>query len=56
LKLKHDELLSSFAFHFKLRPYSLVAFGPEPHTLIVVSMEGTYYKAGAYTRPLLSST
>jgi hypothetical protein len=25
---------------------SLVAFGPEPHTLVVVSVEGTYYKVG----------
>jgi len=33
---------------FKLPDFtkSIVAFGPEPNTLIVASVEGTYYKVG----------
>ena len=45
LKLNHDKLLSRLAFNFNLRRYTMAErFG----------MEGL--KAGAYTRPLFSST
>jgi hypothetical protein len=46
LKLKHDVPLSKFAFKFTLRGYILA----QP-AITVGSLQ-----AGAYTRPLLSST
>jgi hypothetical protein len=49
LILKYDEPLSNFAFKFNLRHYNLVRkWGIEAC--------GYYHEAGAYTRPLLSST
>ena len=47
LKLKHDNLLSSFAFKFNLRRY-ITAFLNDPE----VKMFGV----GAYTRPVFGST
>jgi len=59
LKLKCDELLSSFAFNFNLRRYNLVV----AHVVLlragVVPIEGLLLpepRAGAYTRSLFSST
>ena len=48
LKLKHDVLLSTFAFKFNLRRYTLY------QQLLAWMVHGLL--AGAYTRPLLSST
>jgi hypothetical protein len=48
LKLQSDELLSNFAFKFNLRRYSLAL--AERFTRV---FDPT---AGAYTRPLLSSS
>jgi len=48
LKLEFDDLLSSFAFNFNLRRYTMAAC---LDTLLRDGLE-----AGAYTRPLLSST
>ena len=47
LKLKYDEPLSNFAFNFNLRPY---ASGKS------VCYNAPVLEAGAYTRPLFSST
>ena len=48
LKLKCDELLSSFAFKFNLRRYTVDRKR--------VNEFGRAYEAGAYTRSLQSST
>jgi hypothetical protein len=71
LKLKYEELLSNFAFNFNLRRYSkarvkLIAEGgaPVPENLENVGAIGApgpvaiaaAPRAGAYTRPPLSST
>ena len=80
MKLKHDELLSSFAFNYYLRRYrkvsnkssqtrsrqsTLSGYGPDQSTLSgyvsddqsAPSGNGSDQSAaGAYTRPLLSST
>jgi len=47
LKLKHDELLSNFAFNVNLRRYTMVVCG---------NSEKDALEAGAYTRPRSSST
>jgi len=66
LKLTYDELLSSFAFNFNLRRYTMECTGTlikiAPRTprsaRMRVEVRGTsdMVKAGAYTRPLLRST
>jgi hypothetical protein len=60
LKLEFDELLSSFAFSFKLRRYTL-ARAPHGGVLSITSTDtaalfGLYPAARACTRPLLTST
>jgi hypothetical protein len=50
LKLNYDELLSSFAFKFNVRRYKLASFCVVHRGAICAPV------AGAYTRPLLSST
>ena len=49
LKLKYDEPLSNFAFKFNLRHYN--EWDEEKQANKV-----QLYRAGAYTRPLFSST
>jgi hypothetical protein len=77
LKVKHDDLLSRFAFKFNLRRYSmvlkqqfklsdvtilfLVLAVPVTVGMLCIFIVDMYIvsnekKAGAYTRPLLSST
>ena len=59
LKLKHDDLLSRFAFKFNLRRYNMAL-----RTTILAKMTNRLMSlatanglaAGAYTRPLFSST
>jgi len=52
LKVKHDQLLSSFAFNFILRRYIAVQ-----HAAGTLSLDRwASFKAGAYNRPLISST
>ena len=55
LKLKCDEVLSNLAFNFNLRHYILVENGTF-HMAAQHAGYGLNTKAGAYTRPLLSST
>jgi len=63
LKLKYDdEPLSNFAFSFKLRRYTAaramwtaVHLGGRPAQDVMVGSK-LYTEAGAYTRPLFSST
>ena len=58
LILKYDELLSSFAFRFNLRRYAAAA--PPVLCLSLPPADDDsnppVLEAGAYTRPLLSST
>jgi hypothetical protein len=54
LKLKYDEPLSNFAINFNSRHYK-EAEGMQRAVDAMVS-HGLSYQAGAYTRPLLSST
>ena len=57
LKLKCDELLSSFAFKFNLRRY--IEIDADKRTMNVLDIAGAEWearKAGAYTRPTFSST
>ena len=54
LKLTYDGLLSSFAFNFNLRHYLVV--GVVEHQMRKVELKMRYFEAGAYTRPLFSST
>jgi hypothetical protein len=68
LKLKHDELLSNFAFSFNLRRYILAdgtvytnvfvpgQANPLVQTSSVSTDGGKVFKAGAYTRYHESST
>ena len=61
LKLKYDNLLSSFAFKFNLRRYTLHVpadiLADNTFTYTVEMCEsGEYSVAGAYTRSLFSST
>jgi hypothetical protein len=66
LKLQYDETLSNFAFNFNLRHYTTVSFARDQTRLIaeeigVAATAATNwlisgFTAGAYTRPLLSST
>ena len=65
LKLKYDNLLSSFAFNFNLRRYILVVDiacgescpGQERPALFVAAVALVCcLPAGAYTRPLFGST
>jgi hypothetical protein len=53
LKLIRDDMVSSFAFNFDLRPYTKAAVDAQ-----LAASEGRRagLEAGAYTRPLLSST
>ena len=53
LKQKNDELLSSFAFKINLRRYTM---GPETDFVLVSCGGAGMPEAGAYTRPLFSST
>jgi hypothetical protein len=48
LELQYDERLSSFAFNLNLRHYKKGAADTDMHS--------RHYWAGAYTRPLFSST
>jgi len=60
LKLKCDGLLSSFAFNFNLRRYTtdtIIEPTPAQKLLSLPTVDPiTGLAAGAYTRPLLSST
>jgi hypothetical protein len=49
--LKHDELLSRFYFNFNLRRYNVAALRRLVKNHIDINQA-----AGAYTRPLFSST
>ena len=49
LKLQYDEVLSSFAFNFNLRRYNSADYD-------MSDIFFTYTLAGAYTRPVPSST
>jgi len=55
-KLKYDGLLSIFAFNFNLRRYNKAEFAPESIGKVSGAARGLCQWAGAYTRPLLSST
>jgi len=61
-KLKYDELLSKFAFKFNLRRYTSVPVGvalvvpPAPAPAPAAVAAAAAVAAGAYTRPLCSST
>ena len=55
LKLKRDEPLSSFAFKFNLRRYSLVFDQRVFLSLNPFNMYVAQPEAGAYTRPLFCS-
>jgi len=55
LKLKYDEPLSNFAFNFNLRHYYAVS-GSIPAIDKLAEIAKPEFKAGAYTRPLSSST
>jgi hypothetical protein len=52
LKLKFDELLSSFGFQFNLRHYNEVAVDAEQIAWFVKTVEEHPFEAGAYTLPL----
>ena len=52
LQLKYEELLSNFGFKFNLRRYSKMAKETEVESLYFLGE----MQAGAYTRPLFSST
>jgi hypothetical protein len=54
LKLEHDKPLSNFAFKFNLRRYNVVIQGTV--RAAVTDPDGVEREAGAYTRPLFSST
>jgi hypothetical protein len=68
LKLKYDDPLSNFAFKFNLRRYNkdprcvgLLDTSADPPTFSTVAISTTItdsgmFEAGAYTRPLSSST
>ena len=61
LKLKYDKLLSNFAFKFNLRRYTLDDDGAsDPYCEVALvdpkGMSPEQSQAGAYTRPLFSST
>jgi len=51
-KLKHFKLLSSFAFKLNLRRY----IQAQQHMLMQAQQQQSMLLAGAYTRPLLSSS
>ena len=55
LKLTFENLLLSFAFKFKLRRY-ITVFGHAVFLNAVAMQLVTACEAGAYTRPLFSST
>jgi len=63
-KLKYDRPLSSFAFKFNLRRYNKATSNICTAQALLANMAGLYavyhgpdgLKAGAHTRPLLSST
>jgi hypothetical protein len=56
LKEKNDELLLNFAFNSNLRRYTAVAHPWQQAQLRFVGGLGPRKAAGAYTRPLFSST
>jgi hypothetical protein len=60
LKLKYDKPLSSFAFNFNLRRCTVVPFldlaNHAASPSIDYRCDGVETPAGAYTRPLFSST
>ena len=56
LKLKHDELLSTYAFDFNLRRYTMAVPVVADVAEMFKAVDGGAMAAGAYTRPLLSST
>ena len=56
-QLKHEELLSHFAFNFNLRRYIVARLPPHVRTDRSVYRNARLYtEAGAYTRSLLGST
>jgi len=54
LKLEHENLLSNFAFNFNLRRYNEEDEEKEANKFQLYREKEA--EAGAYTRPLLSST
>ena len=65
LKLEHEKTLSNFTFTFNLRRFSLVAKALERAARVTDTLDGAERersdavertRAGAYTRPLSSST
>ena len=59
LKLKYDEALSNVGFNFNLRRYTKETFDPKgcsSDDYYDVLASAQRREAGAYTRPLLSST
>ena len=54
-KLEYDEMLSSFAFRFNLRRYTKVTLAIAFQRELAI-LKRRISAAGAYTRPLFSST